>query len=365
MNEIQIYEAAPLATNPRSNLVELLLNDKRSEHTKRAYTRDLCDFFECEEGGELEVSAARFCALSVPEIRLACLNYKTNLRERKLSENTINRRLAAIRSLLKFANRLGLSDSDGSNVAEGEKVTAYRDTKGVDVPTLRKLLAAPEKRFGEKPNSKSSYIDILAKLDISANIDVRAREQKIKIRNEIHLTRDLAVLHLLIENALRRNEVCALDVGDFDASTRSLWILGKGRGNQKERITLSPATVGAIVAYLAESGHSGDLRGALFRNLDPNPAQSGKRLTGTSLHRMIGDYGRFVGLKRLTPHQLRHSSITAALDAGVDVRKVQKLSRHRKLETLLIYDDNRSDLQGEVSGILSGLVTGKKKSRAV
>jgi integrase/recombinase XerC len=62
-------------------------------------------------------------------------------------------------------------------------------------------------------------------------------------------------------------------------------------------------------------------------------------------------------VKKLSPHRLRHSSITAALDAtGGDVRKVQKLSRHADLNTLMIYDDNRRDEQGELSDILADLV---------
>jgi integrase len=44
----------------------------------------------------------------------------------------------------------------------------------------------------------------------------------------------------------------------------------------------------------------------------------------------------------MSPHRIRHSAITAALDAtDGNVRKVQKLSRHRQLDTLMIYDDNR------------------------
>ncbi len=53
--------------------------------------------------------------------------------------------------------------------------------------------------------------------------------------------------------------------------------------------------------------------------------------------------------KPLSPHRIRHSSITAALDAGQSVREVWKLSRHSKLETLMIYDDNRQQHQLKVS----------------
>jgi integrase/recombinase XerC len=65
----------------------------------------------------------------------------------------------------------------------------------------------------------------------------------------------------------------------------------------------------------------------------------------------------------LSPHRLRHTAITMALDAsGGDVRRVQRLSRHAKLETLLIYDDNRTDLQGEVTGMLASLLSQKEPS---
>ena len=80
------------------------------------------------------------------------------------------------------------------------------------------------------------------------------------------------------------------------------------------------------------------------------------RLAANGLYKIIRGYGRKLGLS-LAPHKLRHSAITAALDAtGGDLRRVQKLSRHADLRTLSIYDDNRSDFQGEVTGILSGLL---------
>ncbi|RYX82212.1 integrase [bacterium] len=355
---IVVHESA-LVPVQQPDLISLLLNDKRSPHTRDAYARDLRDFF----GDAIPIgeACARFVQLPVPAIRLALLTYKTKLRERAMSEATINRRFAAIRSLLKFAHRIGQCATDGTNIAEGEKVTAYRDTRGVDVATLRKLLAAPAKRFPvrEAPHiykdGKDRYIDVCQ------SVCVRARE----IPNALRQSRDLALLHLLIENALRRGEVCKLDCGDFDASTRSLWILGKGRGNQKERVSLSPTCTLAITNYLTHSEHGSDRTEPLFISLDSRPAFYGARLSDAGLYSLVGEYGVWVGLKRLTPHQLRHSAITAALDAtGGDVRKVQRLSRHKKLETLMIYDDSRADHQGEVSGLLSDLVMGRKKPRS-
>ena len=59
----------------------------------------------------------------------------------------------------------------------------------------------------------------------------------------------------------------------------------------------------------------------------------------------------------MSPHRIRHSAITTALDVtGGDVRRVQKLSRHSNLNTLMIYDDNRRNAQGEITALLDGLV---------
>ena len=53
------------------------------------------------------------------------------------------------------------------------------------------------------------------------------------------------------------------------------------------------------------------------------------------------------------PHGLRHAAITAALDAtNGNTRAVQKFSRHRKLETLSLYDDSRTDLGGQVAALI-------------
>jgi integrase/recombinase XerC len=59
----------------------------------------------------------------------------------------------------------------------------------------------------------------------------------------------------------------------------------------------------------------------------------------------------------MSPHRIRHSAITAALDAtDGNVRKVQKLSRHKKLDTLMIYDDNRGKDQRDITNLLGEMV---------
>ena len=297
-----------------------LLSDKRSPNTRMAYLKDLRDFFRYlyqadEPTPELIkdfLTQDRFVALSV------VLKYKAHLRnERELAEATVNRRLAAIKSLVRLAHQLGQCSFTLSEV-KGDKIVRYRDTTGITKEAYRKMLAIPD-------------------------------------RETLKGKRDYAILRLLWDNALRRGELERANIKDLDLEGRSLLILGKGKGQQKEMITLSRPTVESITTWL-HSRREINQNKPLFIALDRS--SYGHRLTTTGIYKMVDQVAIAAGIsKKLSPHRIRHSGITAALDAtNGDVRKVQKLSRHADLNTLMIYDDNRQNIQGEISDILSELV---------
>ena len=308
------------------NVLALLLADKRSMATKRAYYGDIKQFFG---GDPTDDEVKNFLSWPPREIALKLNRYKGDLIAAQISEATINRRLAAIRSLLKFGWKLGLCQTDGRGLVDGEKATSYRDTRGVDLATMKELLALPAQ--------------------LHPGVTKRG-----KVRPSLRALRDTAILRLFCEKALRRAELCKLDVADFDERARRIAILGKGRGTQKEFLTISRDCVRDIENYLDVAGHK---EGALFRNLDHRPRVAGARLSADGLYFLVKSYGAELDIPNLTPHKLRHSAITAALDATKgDLRRVKKFSRHKKYETLEIYDDNRADFAGEVTNLLSGLL---------
>jgi integrase/recombinase XerC len=90
----------------------------------------------------------------------------------------------------------------------------------------------------------------------------------------------------------------------------------------------------------------------LFVGLDRGSTSG--RLDPSNVWRIVRETGQRAGLSRPTrPHGLRHQGITRALDlAGGDVRRVQRFSRHAKLETLLRYDDARRDDAGAIARML-------------
>ena len=121
---------------------------------------------------------------------------------------------------------------------------------------------------------------------------------------------------------------------------------------------LGAATVSAFADWL-EAKPKTPGNAPLFTSL--NFANSGHRLTGEGIRKILVRFCEKAGItKQMSPHRIRHSAITAALDAtDRNVRKVQKLSQHRKLDTLMIYDDNRGRDQRDISQMLDSMFPGE------
>ncbi|MEC4807092.1 MAG: tyrosine-type recombinase/integrase [Jaaginema sp. PMC 1079.18] len=317
MNSLARSQSHGFVPRTDRDLVAELLANKRSPNTCRAYLKDLKDFFRTMGGGEPTrelitqfLQLDRFSAVSI------VLEYKACLIARGLSEATVNRRLSALRSLVNHARQVGLCQWSLADV-KGEPITLYRDTTGITVAQFKQILQ---------------------------QCDLTTPRGK----------RDRAILCLLWDNALRRGELVKTNIKDFDAQVGQLTILGKGRGTQTETISLTPSTVKALQTWLAER-QPVNPQDPLFTSV--SRACFGHRLNPSSIDRLVSQYAKAAGIqKRISPHRLRHSSITAFLDAsGGNVRAAQRLSRHAKLDTLQIYDDNRQNLQGEASQLLASL----------
>lgn len=301
----------------KDDLIADLLADKRSENTKKAYRNDLNDFFMTVTGeGATPDLINRFLGLKRFEAVKVGLQYKASMIERGLTEATINRRLAAIRSLVKYAKTIGLCEWDLSDI-RGEKIKSYRDTSGVTVQQMTAMLKIPD-------------------------------------QTTVKGKRDYAMLRVFWELALRRGEVAKINIEDFDPETCTVSILGKGKGTQKESMTLTEKARDAVLDWL--STRSELTPGSpLFIAVDR--AYYGHRLTGQGIAKFVRNISKAAGInKKMSPHRIRHSSITAALEAtNGNVAMVQKLSRHSKIETVMVYEDHRVNQQKKVTDLLAGL----------
>jgi len=300
------------------DVIQQLIGDKRSENTKREYRKDLRYFFLYVAQKEpFRDLVLEFLHLEQRHAVAVVLKYKAYMIQTKLAEATVNRRLSAIKSMVEMGRRLGVCNFSLDDV-KGEKVETYRDTKGIPASEVAKVIA---------------IID----------------------RNSFKGKRDYAILRLLWDNALRRNEIVNLNVKDFNLQEKTLEILGKGKGSQKQIIELSQKTVEAISCWL-EVSQKEFVDEPLFTVVAYN--KHGKRLTGEAIRRLVEGLCQQAGIiKKMSPHRLRHSAITTVLDLNNgNYRATQRFSRHAQVQTVLKYDDNRQNLQKQMSDSISELI---------
>jgi integrase/recombinase XerC len=293
------------------------LSLKISPNTQRAYAKAIADFYQRVYDGPVSARAiANFLTLPTSEALFQVLNYRRMLIEAKLAPSTINVRLSALKSLVDYARKMGECAFSLDDVP-GLKTENYRDTTGIDAQAFKGVIK-------------------------SADV------------NTVGGARDYAILRLLWDNALRRGEVCALDVGDFSASERKLMILGKGK-IAKSAIDLSSGAAAAILRWLELRGECSDDE-PMFISLSRN--QPGHRLGGSAIYAIVRQYCQEQEIEKImSPHRLRHSAITAHLNASEgNVRAAQALSRHADLKTLTLYDDNRHQHQKAATDLLGSLL---------
>lgn len=296
-----------LPTIVDSHLVADWLASK-SKKTRDAYTGDLARFaaWAGEDGNDR--AAARLLAAGSHGARHLVLTYRGELESRGLSPATINRALAALRSLVDLARDVGLVDWT-LNV-QSVKARAYRDTRGP------------------------------ARAAVKAIVEAATDES----------ARDGALLRLIYGLGLRRSEAVELDVSHVDLA-RSV-VMVRGKGNHDLAPLTMPAPVAAALRAWLEVHPSPTADAPLFVSCDNRTR--GARLSDRSVARVLAAACEAAGQARVAPHALRHAAITHALDAtNGDVRKVRAFSRHSKIETLVTYDDNRRDGQGEIAGLVA------------
>ena len=307
MNEINasniIAREATTAQDKITSLINAFLSG-RNALTIKAYKQDLEAFALFLNAGAVIDASRRLLSVSAGDANALVLGYRSKMIEARLSPATVNRRLAALRALVKLARTLGIVS--WSLEIENIKNDSYRDLRGPGQLALRQVIS----RLSQRQDPKSK--------------------------------RDLAILRLLHDLGLRRGEVVSLDLEHVDLASGTIAVLGKGK-TARISLTLPEETKTALTNWLEVRGLA---PGALFINFDR--AKKGLRLTGTSLYRLT----KSLGLGR--PHGIRHSSITEALGLmNGNIRAVSKFSRHADTRTIQLYDDCREDLAGQVARVVA------------
>ena len=151
---------------------------------------------------------------------------------------------------------------------------------------------------------------------------------------------------------LRVSEVIALKVGDIDSQRMTLRI-EQGKGSKDRYAMLSPVLLERLRAWWRVARAQGKMLdgGWLFPGQNPiNP------LTARQFNRAIHAAARAAQIdKRVSMHTLRHSYATHLLEQKVDIRVIQVLLGHKKLETTALYAQVATDVLREVVSPLETL----------
>jgi site-specific recombinase XerD len=243
-----------------------------SESTRVAYRRDVEEFGRWLTARKLRVGdvGTRVLAEYVAELGRA--------RPRKLAPATIARKLAAVRSFLRFTL--------GSGRVPDASLTPRRPSRLPDTPKQQEIEEALDALNGDGP---------------------------LALRNR-------ALVELVYSAGLRSAEAVGLDLADVDFDREQLHVRGKGG---KERIVPLGEQAGHLLAQYLHEARPELARGAenaLFLSA------RGRRLDTSTLRRVFAH-----------PHRLRHAFATHLLEGGADLRTIQELLGHSSLSTTQQY----------------------------
>ena len=263
----------------------------RSEHTVRAYVRDVGVFLD-------DLGVHDDAALST--VALADLRgWLGAVSRRGAARSTVARTSASLRTFFGWLERTGRIATD---------------------PSLR--LTAPRRHRTLPP--------VLAQRSAAALLDVAAVAADDD--DPVHL-RDRAALELLYATGIRVGELVGLDVDDVDRTTNVLRVVGKG--DKERRVPFGLPAREAVDAWL-ERGRP------RLAGPSSGPAlllgRRGRRADQRQIRQVVHTLLTHVpDAPDLGPHGLRHSAATHLLEGGADLRMVQELLGHASLATTQIY----------------------------
>jgi integrase/recombinase XerC len=265
---------------------------RASPRTVEEYAHDLSTL--AAYARERESSTAR----DVRSVDLYLLRGWLALLARKHAPSSIARKVAAVRTWMRWMRRRGIVTASSADQLATPKVRRGLPTL-LSVDAAKAVVEAPE---GDGPVA----------------------------------LRDRAVLELLYGSGLRVSELCALDLDAVDLKEATVRVLGKGG---KERIVplgaLCIRALGQWVQLRARMVHPRQ------KTQDPRAlflTTRGRRLYVRAVQTLVHRYGaEGAGRADLHPHALRHTCATHMLEEGADLRAIQEMLGHASLSTTQRY----------------------------
>jgi len=146
--------------------------------------------------------------------------------------------------------------------------------------------------------------------------------------------RDRALLAVMVAAGLRRAEVVALDLGDFDRTTGEVTVR-HGKGDKARATYVGLEFARCVTGWVDRRGYH---PGPLFCGIRRGDHLQDTRLTASGVYRILQRRASACGLETFSPHDLRRSWISMLLDAGADLVTVQAMAGHTSPTTTARYD---------------------------
>jgi integrase/recombinase XerD len=290
--------------DPKS--VTPFINKSVSEATRRTYARALRECFQS--------AGMKHPSEVVPQ---DVLLWRDHLRSQKKGAATVAFKLSVVRSFFEYLNAAGAVHLN---------------------PASTKLVSPPE------PPSETAGWALSAK-EVRYLLSGPDREKA-------EGARDYALMLVMLRLSLRVSEVCSLRASSVKWSHGRWTLRCKVKGGREEVWPLPKDIKEAIDQYLRldckrrEIVHSGGDDAFLFQpRTNYWTLDFDRPLSTRMVQKIVKRWADYTRIGDLSPHDLRRTAITRALESGLTYRQVQMMSKHRDPKTVMRYDHGRENLE--------------------
>jgi site-specific recombinase XerD len=271
-----------------------------------------------------------------------------DMRMRKLNPKTQS---AYIRAVRQFAGFLGRSP-DTASVEDLRRYQLHLVDHGTSPISLNAAITGL-KFFFEVTLDDGELMAKMQPVRVPHTLPVvLSREEIARLIAATGNLKHQTALSVAYGTGLRASEVVALKVGDIDSQRMTLRV-EQGKGCKDRYAMLSPVLLERLRVWWRVARAQGKMLdgGWLFPGLDPIESLSTRQL-----NRAVHAAAHAAQIdKRVSMHTLRHSFATHLLEQKVDIRVIQVLLGHKKLETTALYAQVATDILREVVSPLETL----------
>jgi integrase/recombinase XerD len=238
-----------------------------------------------------------------------------------------------IRDVGRFATFLG-RPPDTATAEDLRRFQIEQREGGMPVPTMNSIVTALRFFFTHTLDRPDLARRLVRMKQIRKLPVVLSRDEVARLLGATTCLKHQAALSVAYGAGLRVGEVSMLKVRDVD-SERMLLRVEHGKGGQYRNAML-PAD---LLTLLRQWWRLGREQGVMHRDGWLFPGQhSLKPISTKQLHRVVAEAAQAARIaKRVSPHTLRHSFATHLLEDGTDIRIIQALLGHAKLENTAFY----------------------------